>query len=191
MEIISPDQLAFLPMHFILDNLFLTQETIHYARHSTQPLMFLKLDFSKAYNQVDLSFFYSAMSLMGFPEAFISMTKLLFTGAKASISVNGRCTPHFPANQGVRQGCPLATYLFLIVGEELNHCVKKEAQLGRIRGICLPGSEEQQLIIQFMDNTSMTLAGEEVVVIHTINTLYTFSLGSGLTLNWEKSAGYC
>jgi hypothetical protein len=37
--------------------------------------------------------------------------------------------------QGVRQGCPLTSYLFLIVGEVLNFCVQKEALCSRIQGI--------------------------------------------------------
>lgn len=48
MEIISHNQSAFLPMRFILDNLFLTQETLDWADQSNQDLIFLKLDFSKA-----------------------------------------------------------------------------------------------------------------------------------------------
>jgi hypothetical protein len=66
-EIIHPDQSAFLPMHFILDNILLTHETIHYAKQSAQPLIFLKLDLSKAYDRVDLNCLFVAMSVMGFP----------------------------------------------------------------------------------------------------------------------------
>ena len=57
MEIISPDQLTFLPMRLILDNILLMQEIIHYARFLSQPLLFFKLDFSKPYHKVDLCFF--------------------------------------------------------------------------------------------------------------------------------------
>lgn len=52
-KIICDDQSAFLPGRFILDNIMLTHETIDWARHSHQPLIFLKLDFSKAYDKVD------------------------------------------------------------------------------------------------------------------------------------------
>lgn len=122
MEIISPDQSAFLPMRYILDNLFLTHETIDFAKSSKQPLLFLKLDFSKAYDKVELRFLFQAIKRLGFPPFFIHMTELLFTGAMASVSVNGNRTSKFPISQGVRQGCPLAPYLFLIVGEVLNIC---------------------------------------------------------------------
>jgi hypothetical protein len=45
MAIISSEESAFLSMWFTLDNIFLTYETIHHAKQSRQPLLFLKLDF--------------------------------------------------------------------------------------------------------------------------------------------------
>jgi hypothetical protein len=48
MEIISPDQFVFLSLKFILNNIFLTHETILTAKRTNQPLVFLELDFSKA-----------------------------------------------------------------------------------------------------------------------------------------------
>lgn len=51
-DIISSEQTAFLPLRFILDNIVLTQETLHWAKASRQPILFLKLDFTKAYDKV-------------------------------------------------------------------------------------------------------------------------------------------
>jgi hypothetical protein len=140
MEVISPDQSAFLPLRFKLDNIFLTHETIAHAKRSKQPLVSLKLDFSKAYDKVDVGFLFQVMERLGFPIEFIRMTKLLFYEARASVSINGRLTQKFVITQGVRQGCPLAPYLFLIIGEVLNMSVKAEVHAGRIRGIMLPGA---------------------------------------------------
>jgi hypothetical protein len=78
MELISHDQSAFLPMRFILDTIFLTQETITHAKQSAQALLFLKLDFLKAYDKVDLKFLFLALQKLGFPELFIGMVQLLF-----------------------------------------------------------------------------------------------------------------
>ena len=92
MEVISHDQLAFFSMRFILDNIFLTYETIHYAKQSHQPLLFLKLDFSKAFDKLDVGFFFMALGNLGFPASFIVMSKLLFRDAAARISVNGQAS---------------------------------------------------------------------------------------------------
>jgi hypothetical protein len=115
MEVISSNQSTFMPMRFILDNIFLTHETIHYAKQSQQPLLFLKLDFSKAYDKVDLPFLFQAMRTLGFPESFTHLTRLLFQNAAAQVSVNGQVTEAFSIEQGVRQGCLLVPYLFLVV----------------------------------------------------------------------------
>jgi hypothetical protein len=56
MEMISFDQSAFFPMRFILDNILLTSETMVWVEQTGQPFIFLKLDFSKAYDMVDWGF---------------------------------------------------------------------------------------------------------------------------------------
>ena len=97
------------------------QETIYHAKYSSQPLLFFKLDFAKAYDKVDnLSFLYRAMTKIGILEEFINMIRLLFLGASACVNVNGINTRSFKIGEGVCHGCPLAPYLFLIVGKTLN-----------------------------------------------------------------------
>ena len=83
MEVISPDQSAFLPLRFILDNLLITQETMTWAESSNQPLIFLKLDFSKAYDMVEWKCMYLILERLGFPQVFIGMISLLFQDASA------------------------------------------------------------------------------------------------------------
>jgi hypothetical protein len=52
-EIIDLDQTVFIPMRFILDNILVTHETIDHAQRSNQELVFLKLDYRKAFDRVD------------------------------------------------------------------------------------------------------------------------------------------
>jgi hypothetical protein len=189
-EIISFYQSTFLPMRYILDNIFLTHETIAFAKQSSQPLLFLKLDFNKAYDKVDLFFLFQALESLGFPPLFLNMTRLLFHNAVARVSINGKSTPAFPIQQGVRQGCPLVPYLFLVVGEILNHTIMREVQRGRIQGINLPGALEPQTIAQYADDTSLTIRGEEQPVRATVRTLQAFSIASDLLINEEKSSAY-
>ncbi len=53
MEVIDSDQIAFLPLMCILDNvLLLAHETIDWSKAYETTLVFLKLDFAKAYDKV-------------------------------------------------------------------------------------------------------------------------------------------
>lgn len=120
METICLDQAAFQPTRLTLDNMMLTQEALDWAKTSNQPLIFLRLHFAKAYDKVDWQFMLLAMEKFGILEEFIRMTKLLLLDASASVKVNGNVSDIFPIGRGVRQGCPLAPYLLLIVAEVLN-----------------------------------------------------------------------
>lgn len=186
MEIISFNQSALLPMRFLLDNILLTHETLDWALHSGQPVIFLKLDFSIAYDMVDLGFLFRVMATMGFPAEFTSVVELLFQDAQAVVKVNGAHSPSFQIHRRVCQGCPLAPYLFLV----LNSMVKHGMWEGIIKGITLPIKNKQQVMAQFADDTSMTLRREELLVRGAIYTLDIFCLGSGLVMNWDKSCGY-
>jgi hypothetical protein len=131
MEVISCEQSAFLPLRFILDNILLTQEMLVWAEQSQQALLFLKLDFSKAYDMVDWDFLFGAMGAMGamgFPGEFINFLKLLFRDATACDKVNGSLSESFRIERGVRQGCPVAPYLFFIATELLNVMVATEME---------------------------------------------------------------
>ena len=93
---------------FILDNTVLTQETLHWARTSKQPIIFLKLDFSKVYDKVSWHFLFKPMKAMGICEEFIRWVKIFFTNASAAVNFN--CTPgnNFKIERGVKQWCPFA-----------------------------------------------------------------------------------
>ena len=88
-DIISSEQIVFLPLRFILDNIVLTQKTLHWAKTSKQPTMFLKLDFSKAYDKVSWRLFFHAMQMVGIRAKFINYVKLFCHNATASVNLNG------------------------------------------------------------------------------------------------------
>ena len=85
---------------------------IDWAKRSKQPLLFLKLDFAKAYNKVDWDFLFQILEKIGVDPRFISYIKLLFSGAAAFVLVNGHQSPTFQIQRGVRQGCLWLLYYF-------------------------------------------------------------------------------
>ena len=94
-KLISPDQSAYLQNRFILDNITLTQETLSWVKKSRQDTIFLKLDFSKAFDRVNWLFLFKIMAKMGFPIPFINMVKLTLQDAEAAININGHISASF------------------------------------------------------------------------------------------------
>jgi hypothetical protein len=63
----------------------------------------------------------------------------------------------FDIAMGVRQGCPLAPYLFLIVREILNIHTQLVTQEGLIRNLKLPTVPLFQVISQYVDDSTLFL----------------------------------
>lgn len=77
-EVVDIDPIAFLSMRYILNTVLLTQETIDWVQRSNQPLVFLKLDFAKAYDKISSGFLFMALEKMGMIVEFINIVKVLF-----------------------------------------------------------------------------------------------------------------
>ena len=60
-DLIDEDQTIFLPMRYILDNVLVQTETIEWCKLSHEELILLKLDFKKAYDTMNLEFFFLSM----------------------------------------------------------------------------------------------------------------------------------
>jgi len=130
------------------------------------------------------------MDKFGVPKAFILLVKMFLQDASAFVSFNSKMTKSFSISRGVRQGCPLAPYLFLLVGEALNMAAKEELAADRIQGITLSDSEVQQLLSHFADDTNFLILGKEDVLKNIVSLLQRFDKATGLLINWPKSIGF-
>lgn len=73
-----------------------------------------------------------AMKKMGNSTTFIVWVELLFENASVGINLNGILSEEFKIEKGVIQGCPLAPYLFNIVGKALTHIIKRNSGCRKI-----------------------------------------------------------
>lgn len=71
--------------------------------------MFLKLDFSKAYDKVAHLFLWDTLIAMGFSVGVIKVIKGLMVGAKSKIHLNGFFSEEIDLNNGVRHVFPMAS----------------------------------------------------------------------------------
>lgn len=70
-------------------------------------------------------FLFQVMQKMNISGTYISWVKPMFESASVVVNLYGNLGNNFKVKKGVRQGCLVAPYLFLIVGEVLTHIIKK------------------------------------------------------------------
>lgn len=73
------------------------------------------------------------MQTINVSEKFIKWVKLLFANATTIIYLDESLGNSFKVERGIRQGCPLVPYLFLIVGKVFTHIIKKTVAEIRLR----------------------------------------------------------
>jgi hypothetical protein len=95
----------------------------------------VKLDMSKAYDQVEWKFLQMMMLKLGFTEQWVSQVMKCVTSVSYRIKVNSEYTARIFPQRGLRQGDLLSPYLFIICGEGLSSMLQKADLEGKIEGI--------------------------------------------------------
>lgn len=82
---------------------------------------------------------------------------------------------------------PFTPLFVIIVAEALNPAIENAIKTGLIKGIFFAQCNSQQIIIQYVDNTSFTMRGDKTSVGNVVKILHNFGIASGLEINWHKS----
>ncbi|XP_042962740.1 uncharacterized protein LOC122297018 [Carya illinoinensis] len=107
-RLISPEQGAFVAKRSILENVSLTQEMVHSIhKKKNGGNVMLKVDMSKAYDQVNWKFLLHVLETFGFSEGVCGLIKSCITTPWYSILLNGTAKGFFKGERGLRQGDPL------------------------------------------------------------------------------------
>ncbi|CAI5483266.1 unnamed protein product [Closterium sp. Yama58-4] len=120
---------GFLPGRRLSDAVALVADIIDAAKNENEDWYLLLVDFQKAFDSVSRDFLFQVLRGMGFPPRFVKWIGGLHENTAAKLLVNGWLGEGLEVVSGVRQGCPLATYLFLCAVEPLAQEVGR-AKLG-------------------------------------------------------------
>ncbi|KAK0598373.1 hypothetical protein LWI29_034075 [Acer saccharum] len=137
-NIISPSQSAFVPGRQIFDNVITSFELLHSISRKKKGKtgwLALKLDMSKAYDRIEWDFLKAIMEKMGFPPHWINLIMDCLSTSRLTFLLNGTPTCSVVPSRGLRQGCPLSPYLFILCAEALSGLIRKEESAVRGLGI--------------------------------------------------------
>ncbi|KAL3697957.1 hypothetical protein R1sor_012033 [Riccia sorocarpa] len=179
-------QTGFIEGRTIASNLLSLKLGQDWTRLSDQECVFVQLDFVKAYDRLEHGFLWRTLASMGFSEATLKIIKGLAQGGLAMVHLNEDFTQSFPIQRGVRQGCPLAPYLFTLTTQVFMDTIQAGVNDGSIRGLKI--NDQQQLVHRlFADDTGLFLEMEEEVFRAARDKIAMFETASGALLNLQKS----
>ena len=72
------------------------------------------MDYAKAFDSLDREVMWQLMRHYGIPEKFINIVRNTYTGMQSRVVHEGQLSDVFPITTGVRQGCLLSPFLFLL-----------------------------------------------------------------------------
>jgi hypothetical protein len=157
---------------------------MNWAEESNQDLVLLLLDFEKAFNRIEWGFLFGALEKLRFGDTWIQWVKTLYKGASLAVKLNGVTGPDFKLARSIRQGCPLAPYLFILATDVLGYMLADPKN--KVEGLSLPrgGLIRDQT---FADDTALYLKGTSLNLDKAQKVFMTFNAASGAKVNWHKS----
>ena len=88
------------------------------------------MDFKQAYDSVSRASLWTILREMDIPEKLVRLTAMCCNGSRCCFRVGGENTKVFEVRTGLRQGCPIAPYLFNIA---LEWVVRKTTAVGGLK----------------------------------------------------------
>nr|GFB99200.1 putative RNA-directed DNA polymerase, eukaryota, reverse transcriptase zinc-binding domain protein [Tanacetum cinerariifolium] len=147
--------------------------------------MFFKVDFAKACDSVRCDYLDDVLNTFGFGTRWRSWIQGSLNSGKASVLVNGSPTTEFHFHRGLKQGDPLAPFLFILVMEALHLSLNRAIHASVFSGLRI----DDDLMISHLfyaddvifmgDWSNQNLSG-------ILNCLKCFALISGMSINLKK-----
>ncbi len=145
------------------------------------PGIILCIHFEKAVDSLNWNFLFKSLEKFNFGNVFINNIKTMYTNTESTMTNNGNTGKFFTLQRGVRQGCPMSVYLFIIAIEILAIKIRNGPS---IKGIKIGNNE---IKISFLSDDMTLLLQDLASVNNILNTLANFHKCSGLKINSNKS----
>ena len=167
---------------FIDQNVRLLNDLTEYTDVKEISGIFLFIDFEKAFDSIEWNFIKRSLELFNLGQFVTWWFLIFYNNSEAAVMNAGYMTDYFTVSRGVRQGCPLSPFLFILSVELLALKIRQEPNC---KGIRLPNLQEAK-ISQFADDTTL-ISKDTNSLKFSLQIFGSFGSISGLCLNKKKN----
>ena len=99
--------------------------------------MDIKLDIANAFHRIRHCYIFQVMKNYGFHDAFIRWVKACIINPWIAPLINGLPTPFLQDQRGIRKGCMMSPFLYILVAYSLSGKFNRLINEGRLPGISI------------------------------------------------------
>ena len=151
------------------------------SKSQNLPGILTSLDFRKAVDSLEWPFIAKTLDYFNFVSDIKRWVSTFYSNIESTVVNNGYTTNWFKPSKGVRQGCPLSPYLFILSAELLSNKIPQDST---VKGIKVFGNEIK--LSQFADDTTFFNA-DLVSLEKALKIVDDFGKLAGLSLNVKKT----
>ena len=186
-SLINEDQRAYIEGRQMTESIRLTQDIFDFADLDNKPGAIIFLDQQKAYDRVEWGYLKLCLEAFGFGPKFTNWILMLYSGGSSCILTNGFLSNFFSISRSMRQGCPIASYLYILQAEPVAQTIRNNVN---INGFKLPArnneGEIEIKISMFADDTQ-TYHSSEASIVESFKIFEQYCKASGAKLNLHKT----
>lgn len=181
-DLISLDQVGFVPGREARDNTIRTLNLHHWLTSSKSQGFFLSLDTEKAFYRVAWDYMQEVLAAVGLGTRMLSYIMALYTNPSAAVKVNGHLSSAFPISNGTRQGCPLSPLIYILTLEPFLNRLRENSN---IQGVTVKNREFK--VAAFAGDILLSLQSPHISLPNLLKDIEHFSNLSNLKINYAKS----
>ncbi|CAN0841413.1 Transposon TX1 uncharacterized 149 kDa protein [Linum grandiflorum] len=191
--LVAEEQAAFVRGRSIVDNILIAFETLHsmkLRRRAKHGEVAIKIDISKAYDRVDWRYLEEILKKLGFEARWVRLMMMCVKSVEYRVAVNDVMVGPINPERGLRQGCPLSPFLFVLCTEGLSALMQREKEEERIHGSRVSRRAPAVSHLLFADDSFFFCRAEIPEVRRLKEIFQLYEKASGQSINYLKSGIY-
>ena len=115
------------------EQLYCIRRLTDFAEQGNNPLYLIFLDWEKAFDKIDHTKMFISLARLGIPETILNNIKALYKNPTFKVVQGIHESQWCQQRTGIRQGCPLSPYLFIVTTHAMFRILKGHTTIHTIK----------------------------------------------------------